>query len=36
VVACIKKLDMTGREILEFITMGDDPFRWYDNVKHFL
>ena len=36
VVAYIKKLDMTGREILEFITMGDDPFKWYDNVKHFL
>jgi len=36
VVAYIKKLDMTGREILEFITMGDDPFKWYDNVKHFV
>jgi hypothetical protein len=36
VVAYIKKLEMTGREILEFITMGDDPFKWYDNVKHFL
>lgn len=36
VVAFIKKLDMTGREILEFITLGDDPFKWYDNVKHFI
>lgn len=36
VVAYIKKLDMTGQEILEFITMDDDPFKWYDNVKHFL
>jgi hypothetical protein len=36
VVAYIKKLDLTGREILEFITLGDDPFRWHDNVKHFL
>lgn len=36
VVAYIKKLDMTGREILEFITMDDDPFKWYNNIKHFL
>jgi hypothetical protein len=36
VVAYIQKLDMTGREILEFITLGDDPYKWYDNVKHFL
>jgi len=36
VVAYINKLDITGREILESITMGDDPFKWYDNVKNFL
>lgn len=36
VVAYIKNLDLTGREILEFITLGDDPFKWHDNVKHFI
>ena len=36
IVSTVKGLDMTGREILEFITMGDDPFKWYDNVKEFL
>ena len=36
VVACINNLDLTGREILEFITLGDDPFKWHDNVTHFL
>jgi hypothetical protein len=36
IVATIKGLDITGREILEFITLGDDPFKWYDNVKNFI
>jgi hypothetical protein len=36
IVAIFKGLDLTGREILEFITLGDDPFDWYNNVKHFL
>jgi hypothetical protein len=36
IVAICKGLDLTGREILEFITLGDDPFEWYNNVKHFL
>jgi hypothetical protein len=36
IVAVFKGLDLTGREILEFITLGDDPFDWYNNVKHFL
>ena len=36
IVAAIKGLDITGREILECITLGDEPFQWYNNVKHFL
>uniref|UniRef100_A0A6C0IHR8 Uncharacterized protein n=1 Tax=viral metagenome TaxID=1070528 RepID=A0A6C0IHR8_9ZZZZ len=36
IVAIYKGLDITGREILEFITLGDDPFAWYNNVKLFL
>jgi hypothetical protein len=36
IVAIFKGLDISGREILEFITLGDDPFDWYNNVKHFL
>jgi hypothetical protein len=36
IVALFKGLDISGREILEFITLGDDPFDWYNNVKHFL
>jgi hypothetical protein len=35
IVSAIKGLDITGREILECITLGDDPFAWYNNVKHF-
>jgi len=33
--ANLKGLDLTGREILEFITLDDDPFMWYNNVRHF-
>lgn len=33
--ANLKGLDMTGKEILEFITQDDDPFMWYNNVKQF-
>ena len=36
IVSYIKGLEISGREMLEFITLGDDPFKWYDNVKHFL
>jgi len=36
IVSIYKGLDLTGREILEFITLGDDPFDWYNNVKHFM
>ena len=35
-ISTIKKLDITGKEILEFITIGDDPFQWYNNVRHFV
>lgn len=35
VFANLKGLDLTGREILEFITLDDDPFMWYNNVRHF-
>jgi hypothetical protein len=35
IVAYVKGLDLTGREMLEFITLGDDPFSWYNNVQHF-
>jgi hypothetical protein len=35
IVAYVKGLDLTGREMLEFITLGDDPFSWYNNVRHF-
>ena len=35
-VSTIKRLDITGREILTFITLGDDPFKWYNNIGHFL
>lgn len=31
-----KKLDISGREILELITIDEDPFKWYNNVKHFV
>jgi hypothetical protein len=33
--ANLRGLDMTGREILEFITLDDDPFKWYNNISHF-
>ena len=36
IVALHKGLDITGREMLEFITMDDDPFKWYNNVRCFL
>ena len=36
IVSIIKKMDITGREILSFITLGNDPFKWYNNVSHFL
>jgi hypothetical protein len=36
IVSVFKGLEVSGREMLEFITLGDDPFDWYNNVKHFL
>jgi hypothetical protein len=35
IVSAVKGLDITGREMLEFITLGDDPFKWYNNVREF-
>ena len=34
--ANLKQLDITGREIIEFITLDNDPFKWYNNVNLFL
>ena len=31
----LKNLDISGREILNFITNDIDPFKWYNNVKDF-
>jgi len=36
IVSVFKGLEVSGREMLEFITLGDNPFDWYNNVKHFL
>lgn len=36
IIAFIKKMDITGKEMLSFIILDDDPFKWYNNVKHFL
>jgi len=35
VVTFIKELGITGQEMLEFITLGDDPYKWYNHVKDF-
>ena len=32
----LKQLDLTGVEILEFITADQDPFKWYNNIKNFM
>ena len=32
----LKQLDLTGVEILEFITADQDPFKWYNNINMFL
>ena len=34
-VAKLKKHDLTGKEILKFITHGNKPYEWYANIKHF-
>jgi len=35
VVTFVKDLGITGQEMLEFITLGDDPYKWYNHVKDF-
>ena len=35
-IAQIKNLDITGEEMLRFITADKDPYKWYDNIKFFL
>jgi len=32
----LKQLDLSGVEILEFITADQDPFKWYNNINMFL
>ena len=36
VLAKIKEMDMTGDELLTFITSDKDPYKWYDAVKGLL
>jgi hypothetical protein len=31
----LKKYDLSGKEILQFIINSDKPYEWYSNVKHF-
>ena len=33
--ARLKQLDLSGQEILQFITANEDPYRWLGNIKHF-
>ena len=35
IIAKVKNFDITGQEIIEHIILDDDPFKWYNNVKHF-
>jgi hypothetical protein len=32
----LKGLDITGTEMLNFITVDADPYKWYNNVKNFM
>jgi hypothetical protein len=34
-IAQIKNLDITGEEMLRFITADEDPYKWYNNIKYF-
>jgi len=36
IIVIFKQLDITGREMLELITLDNDPFKWYNNVKLFV
>ena len=33
IIAKLNKLEMTGEELLTFITMNEDPYKWYDVVN---
>ena len=35
VLSKLKKLDLSGKEILSFIVYGDKPYEWYKNIKDF-
>jgi hypothetical protein len=34
--ARLKQLDLSGQEILMFITANEDPYRWLNNIKFFV
>jgi len=34
--ARLKQLDLSGQEILMFITANEDPYRWLNNIKFFM
>ena len=36
IIVIFKQLDITGRQMLELITLDNDPFKWYNNVKLFV
>ena len=29
-------MDITGEEMLQFITMDEDPYKWYNNIGKFI
>ena len=35
IIANLKKYDISGRDMLLFITHGDKPYEWYNNIKLF-
>jgi hypothetical protein len=34
--AKLKEMDMTGTEILSFITLNEDPYKWYNTIKEII
>ena len=36
VLAYLKQMDLTGEQILKFITADPDPYQWYKSMNHFL
>jgi hypothetical protein len=36
VLAKIKEMDMTGEELLTFITLDEDPYKWYNAINGLL